>query len=108
MKLQFALLSVASIALLPFGGATPVAPLGIPEGRVSKHLRPVLEKRDPPQFSVGQPVDGNGKGAPLSGNGYVFTLSSPKLKSIQVEQTRRWTFRIPITWGSNPQTMVLS
>ncbi|KAG8529198.1 uncharacterized protein KY384_005833 [Bacidia gigantensis] len=31
----------------------------------SKHLRPILEKRQ--QFSQGQPVDGKGKGAPILG-----------------------------------------
>ena len=97
MKLLSALPAVASIALLPIASATPVARFGVPEGRVSKHLRPVLEKRDPPQFTVGQPVDGNGKGAPLSGNGLVFRPSYTKLISIKVEPTRRWTFRILIT-----------
>ena len=34
----------------------------------SKHLRPVLERRqDGPQFAQGQPIDGKGKGAPISG-----------------------------------------
>lgn len=93
MKLLFPLLTVASIALLPIVSATPVARLGVPEGRVSKHLRPVLEKRDPPQFTVGQPVDGNGKGAPLSGNDLVFRPCISKLTSVKVEPTRRSTFR---------------
>lgn len=97
MKLPSPLLAVASIALLPFASATPVARLEVPEGRVSKHLRPVLEKRDPPQFTVGQPVDGNGKGAPLSGNEFVSRLLNAKLISIKVELIRRWTFRILIT-----------
>lgn len=93
MKLLAPLLAVASIAVLPIASATPVARLEVPEGRVSKHLRPVLEKRDLPQFTVGQPVDGNGKGAPLSGNGFVFRLLNTKLTSIKVEPTRRWTSR---------------
>ena len=97
MKLLSALVAVPLIAFLPIASATPVVPLGVPEGRVSKHLRPVLEKRDPPQFTVGQPVDGSGKGAPLSGNGFVFRPSNPKLTSIEVEPTRRWTFRILTT-----------
>ena len=97
MKLLSALLAIASVTLIPIVNATPVAPLVVPEGRVSKHLRPVLEKRDPPQFTVGQPVDGNGKGAPLSGNGPVFRPSYAKLRSIKVEPTRRWTFRIRTT-----------
>ena len=108
MKLLSALITVNSIALLPIASGTPVARLGVPEGRVSKHLRPVLEKRDPPQFTAGQPVDGNGKGAPLNGNGPVFKPSNTKLTSVKVEPTRRWTFRILTTWGSNRQTMVLS
>ena len=97
MKLLSALLAVASISLLQIARATPVARLEVPEGRVSKHLRPVLEKRDPPQFTVGQPVDGNGKGAPLSGKSLVFRPSNANLTSIKVEPTRRWTSRILIT-----------
>ena len=97
MKLLSALVTVASIALLPIASATPVVPLGVPEGRVSKHLRPVLEKRDSPQFTVGQPVDGSGKGAPLSGNGIVFRPSNAKLTSHEAEPIRRWTFRILTT-----------
>lgn len=108
MKLLFVLFVVAPTALLPIASTTPVAPLAVPEGRVSKHLRPVLEKRDPPQFSVGQPVDGNGKGAPLSGNGLVIIPSNVKLTRIKVAPTRHWTFRILTTWGSSRQTMVLS
>lgn len=97
MKLLSPLLAVASVTLLPIASATPVARLEVPEGRVSKHLRPVLEKRDPPQFTVGQPVDGNGKGAPLSGTGSVFRLPNAKLTSIKVEPTRRSIFRILTT-----------
>ena len=94
MKLLSALITVA---LLPIASATPVARLGVPEGRVSKHLRPILEKRDPPQFTAGQPVDGNGKGAPLNGNDPVFKPSNSKLTSLKVEPTRRWTFKILTT-----------
>lgn len=57
-----------AVALALTANASPVARLEIPEGgRVSKHLRPVLEKRDSPQFAVGEPISGNGKGAPISG-----------------------------------------
>ena len=39
----------------------------------SKHLRPVLEKRQSsgPQFVQGQPIDGKGKGAPILGASYL-------------------------------------
>ena len=97
MKLLSALLAVSSLFLLPIARATPVARLEVPEGRVSKHLRPVLEKRDPPQFSVGQPVDGNGKGAPLSGKQLVLRASNAELTSVKGGPTRRWTFRILTT-----------
>ena len=55
------------LALLGQAWASPVAHFDkVPDG-VTKHLRPVLEKRESPQFLSGDPVDGNGKGAPLSG-----------------------------------------
>ncbi|KAL9622812.1 MAG: hypothetical protein Q9160_002931 [Pyrenula sp. 1 TL-2023] len=48
------------------------------ENRVSKHLRPVLERRQAqssPGFGSGQPIDGNGKGAPLDGKSRLDPLS---------------------------------
>ena len=58
------------IALAALAAATPVArpKFNFPSGnRASKHLRPVLEKRETAQFVEGQPIDGKGKGAPISG-----------------------------------------
>ena len=61
-------LCVASAALLQSVCGGPVAKPKYPsDGQVSKHLRPVLEKRETPQFSNGQPIDGKGKGGPISG-----------------------------------------
>lgn len=40
----------------------------VPQGlEKSRHLRPTIEKRDEPQFLQGQPIDGKGKGGPISG-----------------------------------------
>ncbi|KAK3071459.1 hypothetical protein LTR53_008599 [Teratosphaeriaceae sp. CCFEE 6253] len=39
----------------------------LPSNADSKHLRPVLERRESPGFAEGQPYDGKGKGAPLLG-----------------------------------------
>ena len=52
-----------------FSGASPTENVirsrqeTAPKG--SKHLRPVLEKRQ--EFDQGQPIDGKGKGAPILG-----------------------------------------
>ena len=77
MKFDTSIL-VATLALAYLGLATPVArpKFRFPSGGVSKHLRPVLEKRDTAaQFVEGQPVDGKGKGAPISGMSQIFTSS---------------------------------
>ena len=68
MKFDSSIL-LATLALAYLGLATPVArpKFRFPSGGVSKHLRPVLEKRDTAQFVEGQPIDGKGKGAPISG-----------------------------------------
>ena len=55
--------------------STPIAPGGSSESsqyvprslQESKHLRPVYEKRDVPQFPYGQPDNGQGRGGPISG-----------------------------------------
>ena len=73
MKLDSSFL-LATLALAYLGLATPVArpKFRFPSGGVSKHLRPVLEKRDTAaQFVEGQPVDGKGKGAPISGMSHI-------------------------------------
>ena len=68
MKLQLAI-GVVITATIQVVVGSPVARFDeIRDAGVSKHLRPVLEKRDgPPQFTVGEPIDGKGKGAPISG-----------------------------------------
>ena len=49
-------------------GAVPaLRPRSLPSKAGSKHLRPIVERRDAPGFAQGQPFDGKGKGAPLSG-----------------------------------------
>ena len=68
--MQLSLLSavIATALLSSPAAANPVAKFGNQQaGRVSKHLRPVLERRATPLFTSGQPDDGYGKGAPLSG-----------------------------------------
>ncbi|KAK3643079.1 hypothetical protein LTR56_010453 [Elasticomyces elasticus] len=69
MKLHQPLTSVL-LALLPVHSlANPIELRdGLPSNRGSKHLRPVLERRQSAGgFAQGQPVDGKGKGAPLLG-----------------------------------------
>lgn len=34
---------------------------------IARHSPPLSEKRDAPQFQLGEPIDGNGKGAPIFG-----------------------------------------
>lgn len=59
-----------TIVLVAIVSSSPVARPNIPKDkRISKHLRPVLERRQTAQFTSGQPIDGKGKGAPLSGRG---------------------------------------
>ncbi|KAI9701741.1 MAG: hypothetical protein M1820_006369 [Bogoriella megaspora] len=42
-------------------------PKSLPTRAGSKHLRPILERRQTSGFAQGQPYDGKGKGAPLNG-----------------------------------------
>ncbi|MCJ1325283.1 hypothetical protein MMC10_001945 [Thelotrema lepadinum] len=64
-------LLVATLLLLCLDGldAIPTAlpKSSLPSHRNSKHLRPILEKRQQSGFNQGQPSDGNGKGGPISG-----------------------------------------
>jgi hypothetical protein len=45
----------------------PLSEAAMPSRAGSKHLRPVIEKRQQSGFSSGNPEDGKGKGGPLSG-----------------------------------------
>lgn len=67
MALFLEKLCVVALFLVALGLSSPFAPEVSAPGRRSKHLYPVLERRDNAQFSSGQPIDGNGKGAPISG-----------------------------------------
>ena len=61
-------------------------PASSPKQQISKHLRPIIEKRATPQFASGQPIDGGGKGAPFGGKYFEFShlhSPSPSAKSIQ-------------------------
>lgn len=69
-----------------------------------------IGKRDA-GFDNGQPIDGNGKGAPLLGMSTHFSTSFLNLAltmSQQVEQTINLTFRTPITWDDSRQITELS
>ena len=67
MMLQLLLGGLAALTL-HLANASPVERrTTLPSSANSKHLRPVLERRDSPGFAQGQPYDGKGKGAPLVG-----------------------------------------
>jgi hypothetical protein len=59
------------LSVLGFPGLSNAAPSATPASKYpstgSKHLRPVLERRQSPGFSQGQPDNGKGKGGPLNG-----------------------------------------
>lgn len=69
MKFTPLLLSVLGLATVSLAAPTQsdAQPDAQPGPRKTRHLRPVFEKRDGPQFTAGQPIDGKGKGAPFSG-----------------------------------------
>ena len=70
MKVLSLLVCATSLYSLDLASATPTPHVrrgGLPSTSQSKHLRPVLERRADPGFSQGQPYDGKGKGAPISG-----------------------------------------
>lgn len=66
MKTQDLLGSLVAFCAVTAVSANPVAKK-LPSTPQSKHLRPFLERRDESGYTQGQPIDGKGKGAPLSG-----------------------------------------
>lgn len=56
-------------------GSAPYVPRVL---RESKHLRPVLERRQTAQFAQGEPIDNTGKGAPLDGMPSLQLHSTPR------------------------------
>ena len=67
MKLSQLLLTALCLSGIAVAGPVPDALEGrqVPPQRASKHLRPVLEKRQ--QFEQGQPISKDGKGGPILG-----------------------------------------
>lgn len=109
MKLHSLSLYAITALLIDAGIASPVERrTSLPSTGGSKHLRPVLEKRQNSQeagFSSGEPYDGKGKGAPFSGMPH-FSLTTG-VKSIltepQVARTKLSIFRTQTTSVSNPR-----
>ena len=50
---------------LALGSAAPAGPVEARTPQSPKHLRPYVEKRQ--EFAAGEPIDANGKGAPILG-----------------------------------------
>lgn len=61
------LLLASALALSVAANPVDNSRITLPKVQGSKHLRYSYEKRDLAGFSSGQPIDGNGKGAPLLG-----------------------------------------
>lgn len=80
MKLFLLSVLFSGLELLPIVSSGPVArPDTTIRSRVTKHLRPVLERRQSqttPGFGSGEPIDGTGKGAPLDGEFHQVTFST--------------------------------
>lgn len=75
MKTQDLITSTLAFCALASAAATPVE-RKLPSNQGSKHLRPYLERRDEPGYADGQPIDGKGKGAPISGVYYEVKLAT--------------------------------
>ena len=103
MKVEHAVLSV----LVALAAATPVAQPNshLPSRSTSKHLRPVLEKRQ--TFAQGQPADGKGKGAPLNGGtNHFIDLQNPA--NLGAESTDSGTV-VNLKWSfSDSKTRLLN
>lgn len=69
------LLNIPVIAGAGLAGYAKSQDQGVAQAR-SKHLRPVLEKRQ--QFSKGQPINAQGNGAPILGK-YPPVLAMPEM-----------------------------
>jgi hypothetical protein len=67
MKYSSALcLLLAATPVVQAGPLVPAPKISSPRGTSgSKHLRPVLERRQ--EFNQGEPIDGTGKGGPILG-----------------------------------------
>ncbi|KAM0715629.1 hypothetical protein Q7P37_009127 [Cladosporium fusiforme] len=66
MKTQDIIISTLGFGALASAAVTPVGGK-LPSTQNSKHLRPYLERRDESGYAEGQPINGEGKGAPISG-----------------------------------------
>ena len=94
MKYFQLLIATLMLQWLDLSEAVPTASpkASLPSQRDSKHLRPVLEKRQQSGFDQGQPFDGKGKGGPISGIVLdVLAIINPLTVSRRNEQSARST-----------------
>ena len=78
MKTQDVFSAVLAFCAMTAVSANPVE-RRLPSTPQSKHLR--FDRRDEPGYAQGQPIDGKGKGAPISGE---FLIAKQQNSSIHI------------------------